>query len=297
MNELEGLILRYWGLSIESRLSSFNFEKTFKLFRIKIKEKLGSHGMLGLEDYVDGVEKYYDVNVLKQFAYHSFHTEYRDGYEEILKRLFKPRYEHFRSIYIEDPIYNRILKVYQDLETPPFDTKSQTLLMERAINCAHRDGMFIDIEALREKYNENIIRLSTDTVFGILNRSGLEIKMRNKNTQFNAIFIDFNNMKELNEKHGYEEVNKKIRKKLKKLKRDECVLGRWFSGDEVVVISFSDFDKPFLETLNKLSVRGTPKFKYWMFLEQNNMDELKSNISKISKVDLRKSMIVDTKVS
>ena len=290
MNELEGLILRYWNLSIEDRISSFNFEKTFKLFRKKIKEKLGSHGMLGLEDYINGLEKYYDVEILKQFAYHSFHTEYDDGYEEILKRLFKPRYENFRSIYIDDPIYNRILKVYQDLENPPFDTKSQILLMERAINCAHRDGMFIDIEALREKYNENIIRLSTDSVFGILNRSGLEIQMRNKNTPFNAIFIDFNNMKELNEKYGYEEVNKKIRKKLKKIKRDNYILGRWFSGDEVVAISFNDFDKSFLEVMNKLSVRGNPKFKYWMFLDQENMNELKKNISKVSKVDLRKKL-------
>jgi len=289
MNNLEGLILRYWNLSIEGRLSSFKFDKAFKLFRAKIKEKLGSHGMLELEDYINGIEKYYDVNALKQFAYHSFHTDYSDGYEEILKRLFKPRYENFRTIYIDDPVYNRILNVYNDLENPPFELKPQILLMERAINCAHRDGMFIDIEALREKYNENIIRLSTDSVFGILNRSGLEIKMRNQNHSFNAVFLDFTDMKELNKKHGYEEVNKKIRKKLKKLKGDECVLGRWFSGDEVVVISFSDFDKPFLETLNKLSVRGSPRFKYLVFLNQENMYELQKNISRVSKATLNYS--------
>ena len=274
MDNLESLIIRYWTLSSEGRLFSFQFDEAFKLFRGRIKEKLGLHGMLSLEEYLNGVGKYYDTDALKQFSYHSFHTGYEDSHEEILKRLFEPRYKHFRSIYINDPIYNRILTVYNDLENPPFKVEEQTLLMERAINCAHRDGLFIDIEKLRETYDENLVRLSTDSSFGILNRSGIELKMGMNKTPFNAIFLDFSNVKTLNEKHGYEEVNKRICKKLRKLKKEEHIMGRWFSGDEIIIISFSVFEDSFVEVLNKLSTQGQPKFKHWLFSEQQNLDEL-----------------------
>jgi len=286
MDNLESLIIRYWTLSSEGRLFSFQFDDAFKLFRGRIKEKLSLHGMLTLEDYLNGVGKYYDVDTLKQFSYHSFHTGYEDPYEEILERLFNPRYKHFREIYINDPIYNRILTVYNDLENTPFKIEEQILLMERAINCAHRDGLFIDIEKLRETYDKNLIRLSTDSSFGILNRSGIELKMGMNKNPFNAIFIDFSDIKTLNEKHGYEEVNKKICKKLGKLKNENHIIGRWFSGDEIIIISLFDFDNSFIELLNKLSTRGQPKFKYWYLPKQQNLDELRKNISHISKTNL-----------
>ena len=102
-----------------------------------------------------------------------------------------------------------------------------------------------DIEKFRELYNETVTKLSFDSVFGILTRSGLELKMQNIGI-FNAVFIDFEHIKEMNEKYGYEEVNKRIREKLDKLKYPDYILGRWFSGEEQVIISVEDFTIPFV---------------------------------------------------
>ena len=86
----------------------------------------------------------------------------------------------------------------------------------------------------------------------------------------------------MNEKYGYEEVNKRIREKLDKLKYPDYILGRWFSGDELVIISVEDFTIPFVENVYKLSVTGEPTFRYWGFFGQESMDKLRENISKSS---------------
>jgi len=284
MSRLEGMVLRYWKLSNENGLESFPFERAYDLFRERMREKLALHGMLSLEDYIHYVGKYYDISVLKEFVYNSFHTDYNDNFEDILKRVFAPRHENFHSRYKNDPVYSKILVTYNALLQSPTRLGDKIFLMERAISLAHRDGMFVNIEELRESYKAEVERLSLDPVFNVLTRAALELKVRELNAPFNAIFIDFDDIKNMNEENGYEWVNESIAKTLSALKGSKELCGRWFSGDEVVLISTDKFDDPFIKNLTQSALTSRPTFKHHLFEGQANIDELKRNISTLSRV-------------
>ncbi len=93
---------------------------------------------------------------------------------------------------------------------------------------------------LRDLYPENakkaelIKKLSIDTSFGILTRQAFELiefdKIKDKIT--GIIFGDIDGMHELNEKFGYQEVDRRIREALKI--SGKFVAARWYSGDEIV---------------------------------------------------------------
>lgn len=91
-----------------------------------------------------------------------------------------------------------------------------------------------------KKYKElikQIEELSIDKSFNILTRNALEYKILNLNSQFNAVFIDINNLKQLNKLLGYGEVNNIIKKTFDTFKfKDTDIVGRWFSGDEILII-------------------------------------------------------------
>jgi len=84
---------------------------------------------------------------------------------------------------------------------------------------------------------EIIERLSKDRAFGILTRNALELEIE-KLRVFDCCFIDFNSIKKLNQLLGYRAVNKIIFEIFVEFKQgnEECIIGRWFSGDEVVFI-------------------------------------------------------------
>jgi len=288
MNKLEGIVLRYWKLSNENKLDTFQFERAYDLFRERMKEKLALHGMLTLEDYINYIGKYYDVNVLKEFVYNSYHTDYKDGLKDILKRLFEPRYENFHSRYKNDPVYSKVLSVYNALLQSPSRLGDKVFLMERAISLAHRDGMFINIEELREFYEEEIDRLSLDPVFGVLTRAALELRVRKIQSPFNAVFIDFDNIKTRNEERGYKWVNQSITDILSSLNSPQTLCGRWFSGDEVVFISEEEFESVFIDKLLRLSTKSNPTFKYHFFENQTSINDLERNISVLSRVQSSK---------
>jgi GGDEF domain-containing protein len=73
--------------------------------------------------------------------------------------------------------------------------------------------------------------------YGCYTRSGFE-KLIWPNIADKArwvIFFDIDDMHDLNEEHGYEQVNAIIRQSLK-MRETDFMAGQWFSGDEFIVI-------------------------------------------------------------
>ena len=52
------------------------------------------------------------------------------------------------------------------------------------------------------------------------------------------IFIDINNLHDLNNRYGYEEMNRRIRRLLAvPIRSSDCFVGKFFSGDEVLCVT------------------------------------------------------------
>lgn len=75
--------------------------------------------------------------------------------------------------------------------------------------------------------------LLTDPTFGCLTRAGITRRWR---PGMVALFFDLDGLHDLNATYGYEEVDRRIRAALAVCRRDEAAVGRWYSGDEFVVI-------------------------------------------------------------
>jgi GGDEF domain-containing protein len=79
--------------------------------------------------------------------------------------------------------------------------------------------------------------LSMDPAFGIYTRQALEFLADHQpRGERLVIFLDFDRIHELNEEIGYEEVNKRIKYMLRLPMRSGDLVGRWFSGDEIVMV-------------------------------------------------------------
>ena len=90
-----------------------------------------------------------------------------------------------------------------------------------------------------EKCNNVIEELCTDVAFGILTRNGLEYKikeMKDKSGLF-LIWLDFCNVSKMNTLVGYEEVNNRFRTLFKHFEKTDDLIGRCFSGDEIIIIT------------------------------------------------------------
>lgn len=85
-----------------------------------------------------------------------------------------------------------------------------------------------------------LAELKHDKSFGILTRPALEIEHRKQSDAVTVIFLDLDHIHNLNEQIGHEAVNRKIKKALH-LRHDDIVLtGRWYSGDEIVLLVKGD---------------------------------------------------------
>lgn len=78
--------------------------------------------------------------------------------------------------------------------------------------------------------------LKHDKAFGILTRPALEIEHRKQSSAVAVIFLDLDHVHALNEQIGHEAVNRKIKHALKLRSNDIVLTGRWYSGDEIVLL-------------------------------------------------------------
>lgn len=98
----------------------------------------------------------------------------------------------------------------------------------------------------REEYtNEDLYKLvqalAWNDGYGCYTRQGFEKLVWHTITKKArwVIFFDIDNMHDLNARHGYEGVNKIIKKSLT-IRGSDFMAGQWFSGDEFIVIITDD---------------------------------------------------------
>ena len=87
--------------------------------------------------------------------------------------------------------------------------------------------------ALQER---RIARAHYDEAFGMLTRQGLDAKLNRLTTEVDVLFIDLDHIHELNTALGYTEVNRLVRQAFA-VRASDTLIGRWQSGDELVVIT------------------------------------------------------------
>ena len=126
-----------------------------------------------------------------------------------------------------------------------------------------------------------IKRLSYDKAFGILTRNALDEKINNLK-KFNCIFIDLCNLKKLNNLLGYDSVNHIIKKMFTEYnKNKEYVIGRWFSGDEIIIIT-DDVETALTKLINVSQIHNLSfKWVHW-----NNVKSVKEIETKVDNIDL-----------
>jgi GGDEF domain-containing protein len=102
-----------------------------------------------------------------------------------------------------------------------------------------------------EQLKSMIESLITDSVFGVVTRQGLSIKLNQVNAEIKFIcFLDIDNMHKANEVYGYESVNARIKNSLDIRSSDLLIKSRWFSGDELVIVLREGEPEAFLNRLH-----------------------------------------------
>jgi GGDEF domain-containing protein len=77
-----------------------------------------------------------------------------------------------------------------------------------------------------------------DPTYGILTRLGGERRwkhLRSKYEAFEVVFLDVDDLHQMNKQLGYEEVDRRLRSALN-FRQEDIVMARWYSGDEIVAI-------------------------------------------------------------
>ncbi len=92
---------------------------------------------------------------------------------------------------------------------------------------------------MKEKIARLEKELGYDDSFGILNRNGLlrHCRRQARGQERWILFIDIDDMHGMNARLGYEETNRKIRSMFDISRRESDLIGRFFSGDEILCIS------------------------------------------------------------
>lgn len=267
--KIENQIEEYWKCSLDRDLDRFDYFTFFRDFLAILERKLALHGRLSLEKYIEHISYYYDLRVLADFAYESKHTHQLYDLDSIKKLIFEPRYDNFKETYKNDHIYNKLLELYTDLKScllVNLSAERKLLLMEQCISASHLSGKLIgDVDNLRAAFERKISELCYDESFGILTRNGLNEKVKEIKKPFDYIFLDFTDLHLLNERIGYTEVNKRIKGLFEKFK-GKCIVGRYFSGDEILVIS-----NECEAVVKELEKESSIPFKYKIYKQQHGI--------------------------
>lgn len=139
---------------------------------------------------------------------------------------------------------------------------------------------------MEKKVLDRIKRLSIDKNFGVLTRNALEEKIISLKRDY--LFVDFCNLKKLNNLLGYKKVNVLIKGMLDEFNADNTfTIGRWFSGDEIIIFSKNTH----IYTLDKLRVCGKKhnvSFKQKVFTGVKSLRELIRKIDGLKISDLKR---------
>lgn len=96
-----------------------------------------------------------------------------------------------------------------------------------------------ELSMMKEKIARLEKELGYDDSFGILNRNGLlrHCRRQARGQERWILFIDIDDMHGMNAQLGYEETNHRIRSMFDISRRESDLIGRFFSGDEILCVS------------------------------------------------------------
>ncbi|MBD2771213.1 diguanylate cyclase domain-containing protein [Iningainema tapete] len=83
----------------------------------------------------------------------------------------------------------------------------------------------------------SIKKLYQCPTFGCLTRQGIDAYWQSikRKDNLSLVFLDIDNMHQLNSNLGYQEVDRRLNRIFSMVRKDEA-LGRWYSGDELVML-------------------------------------------------------------
>jgi GGDEF domain-containing protein len=82
-----------------------------------------------------------------------------------------------------------------------------------------------------------LARAHYDDAFGMLTRAGLEARLDRMTSAVDVLFCDLDHIHDLNARLGYTEVNALIRSAFQLRRGDAILIGRYFSGDEIILVA------------------------------------------------------------
>ena len=274
---MEELIENFYRRSLSGTMHGFPFMQFYTEFKAILYEKLALHGCLTMTDYIMCLRKYYDMDVLKQFAYKSDHVPIDESVEDIEIAIFRPRYNILCKQYDNDSTYRELFFLYIDLTrfmNSGYRTEEQVENVERCIHAMHKSGYLLDditLEKIRKKMDD----LCYDKLFGVLTRNGLDDKISQISKPFNAVLLDFSNFGKLNEKLGYQKVNKLMRQAFGSFAfRKTDIVGRYFSGDEICIITSDNSIENLVERFKNHVAPIGLSFSYRVYHKIESIDNL-----------------------
>ena len=96
----------------------------------------------------------------------------------------------------------------------------------------------LGFEREMEELKSEVRRLSWDESFGMLTREGIVREVSRSRQRLAVAFLDLDGIHRLNSAIGYEAVNERIRRVFETCRKSDLVkAGRYFSGDEVLVLA------------------------------------------------------------
>ena len=103
-----------------------------------------------------------------------------------------------------------------------------------------------------------------DEAFGILTRQALELEVAN--SMYDTLYIvDFANVHKMNEIYGYTTVNaffKNVFRKTKEEHGDNVIFGRVFSGDEIALMTYTEYEDKVFSTFKDNCLSLNIGFRY-----------------------------------
>ena len=122
-------------------------------------------------------------------------------------------------------------------------------------------------------------RLCYDNDFCVLSKTGLIETLKNNDTLYNGVFLDFNGIKELNEKLGYDKTNDTLKDVFTSYKfRRSDIVARYFSGDEFIILAKHNIIE-LLDRFEKHCFSKNMNFKYKILYDIVTVQDIDKSIN------------------
>jgi len=169
----EEFISAFWIASLNNDFSDFDFEKVFEMTKEDVASRLNRYGYLSLEEFINDPDVTLNTGCLVENyfeEYEWFKEKHYDDFwdDNITDEMIKDTYKVLNQDKGErwsgfDPEYDLLYKFYKEnLVEFPIRLQDKIILMDKIIDLQHhrgsvwrdKDGRFLDIERMRNKFEE-----------------------------------------------------------------------------------------------------------------------------------------------